>query len=256
MSSFFHIICEHVNEVALSAALSNSKHGLFYDKTMLEARFLEESCKTHKGVLLNLLKVTAEPAKSELQSALVRFNSMHQNKLFSNSSDADDGVRCQAAGIRMMISYIIRKRANMKSGTRTSPEIRELIDAAGSAPGVSALKASPTPSPSPTRGSSSSSYKQVGPKPEVDYKKIFGFSRLQSPEPLDSEDVTAIESSQEQATPKGTLQHKQYTDWAANKLVRLFSSGALEVAEMTVKEGQAFMWGRFRDGEEVASGLC
>jgi hypothetical protein len=254
MSSFFHIICEHVNEVALSAALSNSKHGLFYDKTMLEARFLEESCKTHKGVLLNLLKVTAEPAKSELQSALVRFNSIHQNKLFSNSSDADDGVRCQAAGIRMMISYVIRKRANMKSGARTSPEIRELIDAVDSAPGIYKLK-SPTPSPSPTRGSSSSNHKQESSKSEIDYKKIFGFSKNQNPEPLDSEDITVIESSQE--TPKGTLlQHKQYTDWAANKLVRLFTSGSLEVAEMFVKEGQAFMWGRFRDGDEVASGLC
>lgn len=255
MSSFFHIICEHVNEVALSAALSNSKHGLFYDKTMLEGRFLEESCKTHKGVLLNLLKVTAEPAKSELQSALVRFNSMHQNKLFNNSSDADDGVRCQAAGIRMMISYIIRKRANMKSGARTCPVIRELIDAVDSAPGISKLK-SPTPSPSPTRGSSSSNHKQESSKSEIDYKKIFSFSTHQNPEPLDSEDFTAIESSQEQATPKGTLQHKQYTDWAANKLVRLFTSGSLEVAEMFVKEDQAFMWGRFREGDEVASGLC
>ena len=263
MSAMYFVICGNVNSVALAAALSNPSNGLFYDRTMKQAIYLEQACHTHKDVLCGILENSSEPTRVELQTALQRFNALHQGKLFSNEDEDDHSCRHQAHGLKMMLGYIMRRRSNLKDGTRTHPAMMDLINKAGDAIRLFGKPSTTEPSPSPP---SSRCQKQAS-SGSVRTKSVFEFSFTETSVQSDNgvqEDLEVISSNEEGADhglsevkPSGQSldRFKQYTDWSSNKMVRLYLSGAIEVGEMFVKPNQAFKWARFADGDEVVTCL-
>jgi hypothetical protein len=268
MAALYAVICANVNSVALAAALTNPSNGLFYDKTMKQAVYLEQACHTHKDVLCGILGVSSEPTRVELQTALQRFNALHQGKLFSNEDEDDHSCRHQAHGLKMMLGYILRRRSNLKDGTRTHPAIMDLIHKAGEAIRQFGRPSTTSPSPSPP----SSRCQKTTSSGSSSTTSVFEFSFTETTVQSDNfvqEDLEVISSTEEIATeedgdqdllevePNGQSVEgfKQYTDWSSNKMVRLYLSGAVEVGEMFVKPNQAFKWARFANGDEVATCL-
>ena len=271
--AYFRALCEHVDTKALTAFKKDRKVGLFYDKSMMEVKYVQQACVEHRVLLRAILEINPEPPRVELQQALDRLNAQHDNLLFDGDENSDYGSRMQSQGLRLMISFISKKSRNMKNGDRTHPDLRDLVkqyDDSRLKSGVSKYTRTPSTSPESNRAveggvSMDDILAAFGPRAgssndSAEILAAFGppaGSSNDSAEILSSQDEEAAEAATAAHAAKPLTEkkeeHKQYTDWGLNRLMRIYPSGALLPATMSRKLGEAFLVGAVPNGDEVIS---
>ena len=285
--SYYRVLCEHVDSRALSAFKKDGllkkdrTVGLFYDKSMMQPKFLQQACVEHAPLLKAMIEICAEPPRGSIQTALERLNGQHDNVLFDSDENSDFGSRMQASGLRLMISFISKKGRNMISGERTHPDLLSLIklyEKCRWQQGVSKYcgqdhPAKRAPSKSPDSDSFRSNRRRSASLEDI--RDAFRPSTAGSstdivaafdPTAGSSKDLSEILSSQEEqaaaaeattAAPaaKPPLEYRQWTDWGLNRVMRMYTSGAVEPGTMTRKLGEAFMIATFSNGDVVLSEL-
>ena len=84
--------------------------GMFYNSGLAE--HLDEACKDWKDLLMEIIQLSVEPKRTDLERALARFDGNHDGELWHPSEDHELGKRMQSQGLKMMISHIAAKKRN------------------------------------------------------------------------------------------------------------------------------------------------
>lgn len=258
VTQLYHALCDHLDPRVLKKATEDKSEdaGMFHWPNMN----MEAACELHEELLKACFRVGKQLLPKEVQSAMHRFNSMHNDRLFFG--DSTRGVRQQAQGIANLMSYVNTKRRNTADGSRTKSFMNRLVEASAGSEGTSRSSYT-TPSPKPRGASSTPSPCEQNPRrislfkaTESDIFKIFGLDGTPSSCAAKSS-IVEIESSQEgpievQEQPGLALQ-PPYTDFAKGILVRALPCGQVEEAVMYAPKGAVFLRGRFKDGTEFDS---
>ena len=128
MTKLFNILCTLVNKEALAVARANPPSGLFYNKGMTEGwEQVDRQIEIHKDLIKALLPYNLKNKRLALQEALEMFDSLQQGVLFvKEDEEAVNSLRNQAAGIKLMIGRLNKKKHNMVDGTRTKHVFKSL----------------------------------------------------------------------------------------------------------------------------------
>ena len=140
MQDMYTIICQNVNKEAVAVAKENPSSGLFYNKSMTKSwENVDAMIVVHEELLKALVPYNLGNKRLELQEALKKFNSLQQNSLFDvEDENASNSLRNQAAGIKLMMSRLTKKKNNMKDGTRSKQVFRSMFtDSFDSSPKLS-----------------------------------------------------------------------------------------------------------------------
>ena len=118
-------MCKACPAAAISQAIE-TKQGLFW----YPEQNPELACVNFARMLRELFKLGKTLLPKDTQKAVERFSDLHCGKLLDDKRTA----RNQAQGILNMMSFVNRKRRNLKDGSRMSETMLELIECSRVAP--------------------------------------------------------------------------------------------------------------------------
>ena len=125
----YQVICKYINKEALAVARKDPTAGLFYNKGMTKSwENVGSQIEVHEELLKALMPYNLKNKRLELQETLKKFNSLQQNNLFDLGDEcATNSLRNQAAGIKLMMARLSKKKHNMKDGTRSKQVFRSMF---------------------------------------------------------------------------------------------------------------------------------
>ena len=132
VAELFNLMCQHVNKEALAVAKANPPAGLFYNKGMTASwEQVDRQIEIHKDLIKALMPYNLKNKRLSLQEALEKFDALQQGGLFElEDEEAVNSLRKQAAGIKLMIGRLNKKKHNMVNGARTKHVFKSLFSEA------------------------------------------------------------------------------------------------------------------------------
>ena len=246
-------MCKACPAAAISQAIE-TKHGLFW----YPEQNPELACLNFAPMLRELFKLGKTLLPKETQKAVERFSDLHCGKLLDDKRTA----RNQPQGILNMMSFVNRKRRNLKDGSRMSETMLALIECSRVAPD----SCSSSSIPSRRTSLSPSARTLIKQSTSDDILEAFGLKHQVNDS---DDDVVVLEERQAQqkdnvvinlendlVTTKTKKDYTIHTDHALGVLVRLHKDGRVEQADMTKEAPKfGFLVGVFADGERGVSEL-
>lgn len=184
--AIFLAMCKKCPSAAIVRAV-DQQEGLFWHPS----QNLELACLNFEAMLAELFLISKSLLPKEVQKAMQRFDEHHGHKLVDAEDSSCRSLRNQSQGILNLMSYINKRRRNMKDGSRMPDRVKRLIECSRQSPDSCSSNGRPSISPNKSAGREQSAPSSASKYDRANILAAFG----QVPE--DDQDCMIVEVANE-----------------------------------------------------------